>query len=368
MSTNLNNKKNRLYHLDLIRFFAALYVVFYHYGYRGFAKDNLSNVQYNILEDFSKYGYLGVNLFFIISGFVILMTAKNSNIIDFCISRLSRLYPAYWVGVLLSSIIIFLFGGEVFKVTFSQFIFNLTMLNGFFGVEYVDGVYWSLLVELKFYILIGIILLFNKIKHIKKISLLLLGISLLFCFFPFSKVPEVLKIIYFFTFPRWSPYFVAGMFFYLIKLDRKVYTYLPPIFISYFISLWLCFKDIDHRIVIYNTTFSKITVGVLITLFFALMLIISIGKLQILNKKIFLKFGILTYPLYLIHQNIGFIMINNFNSFINKWVLLILIITFMLLLSFIINKYIEKPLGIYIRNKLKENIFLINIKTKILKS
>jgi peptidoglycan/LPS O-acetylase OafA/YrhL len=69
--------RHRLYHIDLLRFVAALYVVFYHYGFRGFAKDDMSVVQYQPLEGFSKYGYLGVDLFFIISGFVILMTAKK---------------------------------------------------------------------------------------------------------------------------------------------------------------------------------------------------------------------------------------------------------------------------------------------------
>mgnify|MGYP001576560831 CR=1 FL=1 len=81
MSIALRANTNRLYHLDLIRFIAALYVVFYHLCYRGFAKDNLSILQFSPLENFAKYGYLGVDLFFIISGFVIIMSVKNSNLI-----------------------------------------------------------------------------------------------------------------------------------------------------------------------------------------------------------------------------------------------------------------------------------------------
>ncbi|XLS30785.1 acyltransferase family protein [Flavobacteriaceae bacterium M23B6Z8] len=357
--------RHRLYHIDLLRFIAALYVVFYHYGFRGFAKDDMSVVHYPPLEGFSKYGYLGVDLFFIISGFVILMTAKNSNIVDFCISRLSRLYPAYWVGVALTTIVVVFFGGERFSVSTGQVAFNLTMLNGFFEIPYVDGVYWSLLVELKFYIIIGIILLFNKIRFIKVISYLLLGIAVLQLVLPFGEAPLPLKLLYYFTFPRWSSYFIAGMFFYLIKSEKKLGYYVLPIIACYLISIQYAFLKADHYNVMYNGIFSYTTVAILITVFYSFMFLVSLGKLQFLNKKIFLSLGVLTYPLYLIHQNIGFIALNNLNPFFNKWVLLFLLIVAMLGASFLISKYIEKPFGNYIRQSLKRNTTLVNLKSKL---
>jgi peptidoglycan/LPS O-acetylase OafA/YrhL len=344
---------------------AALYVVFYHYGFRGFAKDDMSVVQYQPLEGFSKYGYLGVDLFFIISGFVILMTAKNSNIVDFCISRFSRLYPAYWVGIALTTLVVVYFGGERFNVTSGQVAFNLTMLNGFFEIPYVDGVYWSLLVELKFYIVMGFILLFNKIKYIKMFAYLLMGIAVLQLVMPFGESPFPLKLLYYFTFPRWSCYFIAGMFFFLMKSENKIGTYVIPVIICYFVSIQYAFLKADHYNEMYNGIFSYTTVALLVTVFYVSMFLISISKLEFLNKKVFLSFGVLTYPLYLIHQNIGFIALNNLHSYLNKWVLLVLLILTMLGASYLISKYLEKPMGLYIRQSLKNNTTLLKIKSRL---
>ena len=71
--------KHRLYEIDLFRFFAAIAVVFYHYGFRGWMADDLSRVAAPGLAPLVQYGYLGVDLFFIISGFVILLTAGRGD-------------------------------------------------------------------------------------------------------------------------------------------------------------------------------------------------------------------------------------------------------------------------------------------------
>lgn len=358
-------KSERLYHLDLIRFIAALYVVFYHFCFRGYAKDNLSILQFAPLEGISKYGYLGVDLFFIISGFVILMSVKNSDLIDFFISRVTRLYPAFWFCVIVTSIIIVFFGGTIFQANLNQVLFNLTMLNGFFNVEHVDGVYWSLVVELKFYILIAVLLLIKKIKYIKAFALTLLAISILQLLIPFAEAPFVLKIIYYITFVRWSPYFVAGMFFYLIKSEKNSIKNIIPIILSYLVAIRYAIINIENRNALYGYDFSTEVVLTLITCFFLVIFLISIDKLSFLNKKYFLYLGILTYPLYLIHQNIGFIIFNNLGNVVNKWLLLILVLLLMLTSSYLISKYIEKPTGKYLRKKLKENSFLLKLKTKL---
>ena len=64
--------QQRVNEIDLLRFIAALAVVFFHYAFRGYAADDLSILPYPLLAPLAKYGYLGVELFFMISGFVIL--------------------------------------------------------------------------------------------------------------------------------------------------------------------------------------------------------------------------------------------------------------------------------------------------------
>lgn len=355
-------KKERLYHLDFIRFFAALFVVFYHYCFRGFAKDNYSTLEFQSLEGSSKYGYLGVELFFMISGFVILMSARNSNLVNFCISRFTRLYPAFWFCVLLSALIIALFGAPLFSVDIKQVLINLTMFHEFIGVEHVDGVYWSLTIELKFYILIGLLLLFRLIKFIEVFGWLLLLFSVLQLIIPFSEANIVLKAIYYMCFVKSSPFFVAGMFFFLLKNNKSILKNIPPIIVSYSLAIYMTFENTANRNLKYDGVYDVNTVIVLITLFFIVMFLVSTDKLNLFNKKIFLYFGVLTYPLYLIHQKIGYIILNSFGAYINKWILLFSTIMLMLVASYLINKYIEKPLGNFMRQKLKANEFLNRLK------
>lgn len=365
MISSVKAKNDRLYSIDLIRFIAAIYVVFYHYGFRGFAKDNMSILEFPPLESFSKYGYLGVDLFFIISGFVIIMSVKNSDLIDFCISRFTRLYPAFWVCVILTAVVSVFFGGAIYQVSLPQVLFNLTMFNGFFGVEHVDGVYWSLVVELQFYFLIAVLLFFKKLKHIKVFGYVLLAISILQLFLPFAEAPRFIQVIYYVTFARWNPYFIAGMFFYFIWSEKEIIKNLIPIIIAYIVAIIYAVQNLEYKATAYNHSFSQTVVISLITSFFVLIFLISINKLSVLNKKKFLYMGILTYPLYLIHQNVGFIIFNNLGVKVNKWLLFFSVFILMLIVSYVINKYIEKPLGSSMRNKLRKNTLLIKLKSKL---
>ena len=72
----------------------------------------------------------------------------------FVISRITRLYPVYWVSVILTFSLIKLFDFNEYNLSFSDLAFNLTMFQNYFGIKNVDGVYWTLFVENNFYIFI----------------------------------------------------------------------------------------------------------------------------------------------------------------------------------------------------------------------
>jgi peptidoglycan/LPS O-acetylase OafA/YrhL len=99
-----------------------------------------------------RHGHYGVNLFFIVSGYVIFMTLhRTREPMDFVVSRFSRLYPAYWVAVGLTFAVTALLGLPGKEVSFGQALGNLLMFHGLLGVPDVDNVYWTLQVELLFY-------------------------------------------------------------------------------------------------------------------------------------------------------------------------------------------------------------------------
>ncbi len=138
----------RLAQLDALRGIAALAVVLFHYTTR---YDQLFGHGQAPWLSF-PHGYVGVNLFFMISGFVIFMTLeRTARPMDFVVSRFSRLYPAYWGAILLTFALTHAIGLPGKTVGWEALLVNTTMLQGFFGVPHVDGVYWTLEIELLFY-------------------------------------------------------------------------------------------------------------------------------------------------------------------------------------------------------------------------
>lgn len=345
--------KNRLYQIDLLRFIAALSVVLYHYTFRGHMADNLSDLKFGILATLFKYGYLGVDLFFIISGFVIAFSIEKSDFISFVKSRFVRLYPAYWICLIITTVIIIFLGKDRYHVNLFQFIANMTMLNGFVKIENIDGVYWSLFLEIKFYIIIGLVLLNHNLK--KNIFYVMVGwLILSFLHFIIDFQSNIfLKSISFLFFFDYSSYFISGVMFFKIFKYGNAKKYIFAILFSFILSLLSINKHVTFLNEHYNVEFSIIIISIIISFFYLIFYLISTHNLNVLNNRLFLNFGVITYPLYLIHQYVGFILFNYFNQKVNKNLLLISVFFMMILISYLINKYFEVPIS----KKIKRLLF-----------
>ena len=127
---------NRFYEIDLLRLLSAVLVVFFHYTFIGSTLDIVPAPRTDAASEYGRYMYLGVNFFFIISGFVILLSAKDGHAKEFFISRFIRLYPAYWFCVILTASAAVIFQQTRFQVSWSDFFVNLTMLQSGFGVKW----------------------------------------------------------------------------------------------------------------------------------------------------------------------------------------------------------------------------------------
>ena len=140
--------QDRLPELDALRGIAALIVVLFHYTWRAHNKlSDLQTIPYGL-----AWGHYGVELFFAISGFVIFMTLERTRqTADFIVSRFSRLFPAFWAGILVTTSAVTLLGAGSLAQPANVILANFTMLQGFLYLPSVDGVYCSLTVELGFY-------------------------------------------------------------------------------------------------------------------------------------------------------------------------------------------------------------------------
>ncbi len=345
---NKTRQTERYYEIDFFRFLAAMSVVLYHYTFRGYAGDKIP-VSFPQMAHVFKYGHLGVDFFFMISGFVILLTALNKDFKGFAISRIARLYPAFWVSVSITTIAIVFIGGDRFSVGLNQYLVNLTMVSRCFGVDPVDGVYWTLFVEIRFYLLISLLILLNQTSKIKLFLILWLMISIAA---PHIKLPSVVQAV---LITKWASYFIAGAAFYLIRKEGISTIKTGIVVASFFLSVYYSFLRVPEHESIYQVTFSYGVVFGIIAIFYLTMFLIATNKLGILNKKQMVTLGVVTYPLYLIHQNVGFMLFNYFGQSIEKHVLLLLVISAMIAGAYVIHKYMEIPLS----KKLKDALVLL---------
>jgi peptidoglycan/LPS O-acetylase OafA/YrhL len=330
-------RQNRFLELDYLRGLAALSVVIFHYTY---GYDNgLHHLNSN--KYYFRYGNLGVQLFFIISGFVIFMTLeKAKNSADFFISRFSRLYPAYWGAILISLTFVSIFKSpfNFDEFTLKQLFLNITMLQHWFKVKDIDGAYWTLAVELTFYFLMWILFYFNKLKHVELFALGWLFLSLLNQIFklPYNNIIQQIFIL------TNAPMFVVGIVFYNVK-TKQGYNFLR--------TFLLLFSLLIESIIVYKSTLSVLPI--LILVFFYLIFILILKKDFVLRKnKILLFFGTISYSLYLIHENIGETIIYYLRKVTDvEFIYVSLPILITVCLSYLLTVFIEKPAMKWIRSR-----------------
>lgn len=337
---------NRVYEIDLLRFLAALSVVLFHYTFRGYAADGMSIMPYPLLAPYAKYGFLGVQLFFMISGFVILMTAQGGSLKKFVISRIVRLYPAFWACCTITFLVTLMLGAGRYAASLQTYLVNMTMTSQFVHQPDIDGVYWSLFVEMRFYVLIGLILLFRKMARIELILTLWLIVSSVEVFVPVPKLG-------FFLVPEFASYFIAGATFYMIYANgftvRRLAVVLGALAMSLHHTLSLIAGLEQH----YHVAFHAYVLASAIVAFYIVLLLVALRHTAFLSRKQWVAVGALTYPLYLVHQNVGFMLFNWLYPSVNANVLLWGTVGLMLFVAYAVNRHVERAYAKDIKNALE---------------
>ncbi|MGK5732826.1 acyltransferase family protein [Streptomyces sp. URMC 124] len=342
---------SRLYVLDGLRIIAALMVVAFHLlAYDGTGWTTSVKGHFPSTYLLSYYGWLGVQLFFLISGFVICMSCWGKRVGDFAISRVTRLYPAYWFAVLVTALSLWLLPGVRDVPTLSNLAVNLTMLQDAMGVDRVDSVYWSLWVEVRFYLLF-VLVAWKGITY-RRLVIFCLGWAVAGLFA--AKVDnELLTMV---VMPEHCWYFIAGIALYLIyrfKPNALLWTIVAGCFL-----LGQHFLVAAHRSNQYYAGYKAPLWPALILLagIFAVMAAVAVGLTNSITWRWLPTAGTLTYPLYLLHEDIGWIFIRHTERRLHPYVIVAILIVGLLIVSWLVHRCIERPVGRWMRQKLKVSL------------
>jgi len=353
----LMNNTNRFSHIDALRGIAALLVIWLHVSEVFIHSSPETSAQGTALYDVAKavdFGRIGVVVFFSISGFVI-CRSLNGNIIEgskkFLIRRLLRLYPAFWVSIVLGLFSIWWLFDKPFG--WNIIAANITMLPELFGEQPIIGLYWTLETELVFYLLCW--LLFVN-RYLNNPLILFLISAFLAFFFVVAKLffmpPELRSSL------KVMPYNLAimfwGGFFRYWYEDKKAY-------------IMLATRKVDIQSLLY-----VLTAIVLIPALAALMkgyaeqndTLIHLGSSYILGLSVFIignlvfkiknQFmvwtGTISYSLYLVHPVIFYSLFWYLKNKAPYWLMtfhlsiyIVFTMVFSMILSAIIYYTVEKP-------------------------
>lgn len=288
----------RLQILDLLRFLAAMSVVFYHMTYRPAFLGGDPSSHFPVVQAISRFGFLGVELFFLISGFVILWSASGRTAAAFLASRVSRLLPSLWTGIALTTIVLTLLGSNDAVHDARTLIANMLMVAGYVGLPFVDGVYWTLAVEIKFYVLVLLLVAFGQLPNIHNwLVAWLFGLAASYTPYGMAWLKSLV------IFPYGS-YFVGGCFLFLIWRDGINRLRLVGVLASTVLSI-LCVRMVTPGFVHQPGPVVNIVGAVVVVLFFAMLYMVASRRIELPDSALWIRLGELTYPLYLLHNRIG---------------------------------------------------------------
>ncbi|HRO93233.1 acyltransferase [Citricoccus sp.] len=341
----------RLALLDALRLVAALAVVLFHWtawhhGNWGRHGDPAAEA-WPWLSQFTAVGALGVQLFFVISGFVILLSSFGKSPARFIGSRVGRLYPAYWVAVLGAAALIFVVWPELgVNRSPSDLWANLTMFQGGFGVGHLDGVYWTLWVEMKFYLwILAFTLIGMTVRRVLAFALAwpLLGNGL---YLGLRAAGHDVGWVQHVFFPEYSALFAGGMALFL--LFRFGHT--PGRWAVLAVNVALATQwsaGIQQRETAELTGYDYPTAlfALIVVGLFAVVAVIVLTPLARVRLPGAALAGSLTYPVYLLHQLWGWWIIMLLSPVLPRQWVLGLALASVLGAAWLVHRWVETPLG-----------------------
>ena len=313
--------------------------MFYHFAFRGEAAGELPAIEISdFVKSVARYGYLGVSLFFIISGFVIAYSAEGQKPFDFLVSRFARIYPTFVIIMSTTAVVILLSSNPLFQVSAKQYVVNLFIFSKLLGEPLVDGAYWSIVLEVIFYGWIFIIIALGQFRNLLRIVPFWLALSFLNESYIGSAHLQNLFIT------EHSGFFAMGIV--LNRLSRQFSFYAIALFgmaIAY--SIYTSLAAIAWGEQAYSVTFSPVVITAIILLSIMAFLMLMTMNINERYWRVLSISGGATYALYLVHQNVGYIAITGLLGKLSPFFAIALTVTGLIALSILYHVVIERQLN-----------------------
>jgi len=263
----------------------------------------------------------------------------------FAASRIGRLYPAYWVSVVLSVAISFalwpayadFFGGHKSP---SDAVLSLTMVQSALGAPSVNGVYWTLWYEARFYLLIALLMLVGMTR--KRV----LAFAALWPVLGAVAERADSQLLTTLLLPEYAPFFAGGMLLYVLYRD------------GHDLGTWLLLglngaMALHYSLAIHEASLPKLTrfeastivIALLTLACFGLVALATLTRVARWNARWMVTAGALTYPIYLVHENLGWFVIAHLRTRVGAWGAVLAAVAVALVSAWLLHRFVERPFG-----------------------
>lgn len=339
--------------VDVLRFIAALLVLAYHFG--GLATGHVDPqlqgvVDRTRLPDLSwltHYGWVGVEIFFVISGYVIAISARQLERFDFLRRRFLRLAPAAWICGTVTLALLLATSGTPAPQLLTEWLVTVTFWP---AAEAIDPSYWTIGVEVCFYLIVATQLgQGDRTKRLGRLCAVIGIVSIIFALVVQAGVTPAQPGLWNLLLIQHGCFFALGM---TMQNSRTLgwsparLAFCLPLTIACVLEIHAHQSDLTiHLVSLYSPA---------ILLFLAAILMIHLApKMQERlspsgRKHIIILLGKTTYPLYLIHQTAGSIVIGTLLTWGVNGTTALLLTTFIAIgVAMLIAAYAEPALRAY---------------------
>lgn len=332
------------------------------------------NTQSGYVESVIRELNVGVNIFFVLSGFLIYHRYARNVVLNkkwfksYLINRIARIYPLFFFLTTVFMVLGFLAKNGSIKDILLEYFLNVSLLKGFSSEYVYSGISqaWTLSVEELFYLSAPFIFVIN-IRN--KIPLALIGLGIMsvgfFLYYFFKDINflgffndlNFMKITTFFG--RFTEFFIGIALAKYLTLnskskERSTYTILGFIAITVSILVFLPFLQGASKYSIQSNLgylFNVLILPFFIAVFFYGLIIENTYLKKLLSSKFLILLGKSSYALYLVHWGMLSYLINRF---IGNNIIVEIIITYVI--SILLWRYIEEPANKYIRKTYNQRL------------
>lgn len=349
--------------LDAVRVFACLAVVAVHSGLAMWAKGNnpqgVPTHAFDFMQPYVAFGWVGVQIFFVLSGFVIAYSAHASQPGHFMTQRFARLMPALVLCTTFTGGIFLLFHQYGPRHLARMWFHSVTFYP---RTDLMDGSHWTLSLEMSFYVLVFLVLLCKRAKLLSKV-LAVLGIVSAFmdvCLLIRRHLSPQISLCVIASFQklpynqghfiRHGCYFSLGVFLWLTLFRGATWQRIAMLAITFIggaSEIIQRARELTEQCMVPISGVAPLLVWIaaLVAIFLCTRYNSELQqKLGLRGIAILRNLGLMTYPLYLIHQGFGKVMILYLQPRLGNLLAFSLTLSIIFALSFALAVYIEPPL------------------------